>query len=88
MPMTHRCARCCGPLCLPPVAAEGGDPLGRVAPGDPVVCLNSGERGSIVSADEHRGEALVAFAGSTVLCALADLARPGRSPGAPPEQAA
>lgn len=55
-------------------------PLERLAPGDPIVCPDSGECGSIVSIDHHGGEALVALAGSTVLRALADLARPGRSP--------
>jgi len=80
MPTLHRRARCCGPLCLPPVAADGEDRLGRPVPGDPVVCPHTGERGSIVSVDEHRGEALVALAGSTVLRALADLACPGPPP--------
>ena len=45
--------------------------------GEPVDCLRSGARGVVVSIDDQRGEAFVAFRGSTVVRSLCHLARPG-----------
>jgi len=74
-----RCAWCAPSACLAPVpsGAREVDWPERLRAGEPVICLRSREHGVVVSIDDHRGEALVAFRRSTVVRALCDLARPG-----------
>jgi len=74
-----RCAWCARSACLAPVpsGAREVDWPERLRAGQPVICPRSRERGVVVSIDDHRGEALVAFRRSTVVRALCDLARPG-----------
>ncbi len=73
------CACCSWSACLAPVpsGAREVDWPERLRASQPVICPRSRERGVVVSIDDHRGKALVAFRRSTVVRALCDLARPG-----------